>query len=226
MSIAFNIQKIKEQLPASVQLVAVSKTHPPEAVMEAYNTGQRIFGESKVQELVDKQSVLPKDIKWHMIGHLQSNKVKDVVPFVDLIHSVDSYKLLSIIDKEAGKIQRTVNFLLQVHIADEITKFGFTEEELIELLKSDEFKTLLHIRICGLMGMATFTNDIQKVRNEFKNLKRIFDKIKADYFIDTPDFKQLSMGMSDDYPIAIEERSTLIRVGSAIFGTRYYNKDE
>jgi PLP dependent protein len=222
MSTAVRLQQIKDTIPPHVTLVAVSKTHPAAVIQEAYSAGQRHFGENKVQELKQKAGQLPHDIVWHMIGHLQTNKVKSIVSFVGLIHSVDSFNLLMAINKEAKKANRVLDCLLQVHIARESTKFGFTEDELIELLVLPDFLRLDHIRICGLMGMATFTNDVNQVKLEFQGLKRLFDRIKQNYYNDAPHFQILSMGMSDDYHIAIGEGSTLIRVGSAIFGARDY----
>ena len=218
MYISENFREIKESIPENVKLVVVSKTHSAEKIMEVYDTGHRIFGESKVQELLIKQNALPTDILWHFIGHLQTNKVKQIVSFVDLIHGVDSLKLLDCINKESKKTDRTVNCLLQIHIAEETTKFVFLEEELIELLSSGIINSLNNISICGLMGMATFTEDQQQVRAEFKNLKRIFERVKSMFFSDNEKFKELSMGMSDDFKIAIEEGSSMIRVGSSIFG--------
>ena len=223
MSIQNNLKRIQDSIPDCVKLVAVSKTHPEELIFEAYQAGQRIFGESKVQELIVKAEHLPDDILWHFIGHLQSNKVKQIVPIVELIHGIDSYKLLQVIDNESKIINRKVNCLLQVHISEEITKFGFLEDELYFLLSSSEFKAFENVNICGLMGIATFTNDKDKIRSEFKNLKRIFDYVKSNYFPDSECFNELSMGMSDDYDIAIEEGSSMIRVGSSIFGVRNYN---
>ena len=218
--IADNLKKIKSQLPAHVKLVVVSKTIPANGMMEAYKAGQRIFGENKVQELITKYPKLPKDIEWHMIGHLQSNKVKYIVPFVSLIHSVDSKKLLEAIDKEGNKIGRIIDCLLQVHIAAEETKFGFDEVELEALLKSDSFKMLQNVKICGLMGMATYTDDNFKIRKEFKRLADILNTLKLEYFGQNSSFKELSMGMSSDYQIAIESGSTIVRIGSEIFGKR------
>jgi pyridoxal phosphate enzyme (YggS family) len=220
MHIENNIKSLLQSLPKSCSLIAVSKTHPPEKVLEAYNAGQRKFGENKVQELTQKYEVLPKDIEWHMIGHLQSNKVKFIVPFVTLIHAVDSLKLLVEIDKQAQKVNRIINCLLQVHIADEETKFGFSENELIDLIKSDEFKKLTFVKIEGLMGMATLTENEAQIRNEFRSLKSIFEKINLMKLSGNIAMNELSMGMSSDYKIAMEEGSTMIRVGSAIFGTR------
>jgi len=203
-----------------VQLVCVSKFNPKESILEAYETGERIFGESKVQELCDKQETLPQDICWHFIGHLQTNKIKYIVPFVSLIHGVDSFKLLAEIDKQAAKTGKTVNCLLQIHIAQEETKFGFSADELLEMLRVGEWQGLKNIRICGLMGMATFTDNHEKIRTEFRGLKMLFEQVKTTYFASDPSFCELSMGMSDDYQIAIEEGSTMVRVGSLIFGTR------
>ncbi len=205
-----------------MQLVCVSKFNPNEAILEAYETGERIFGESKVQELCTKYEMLPKDISWHFIGHLQSNKIKYIVPFVQLIHGVDSYKLLTEINKIAEKHEKRVNCLLQVHIAKEETKFGFSADELFETLNTKEWKHLNNIQICGLMGMATFTDNKVQINSEFKYLKSLFDQIKNDFFVEDKSFCELSMGMSDDYQIAIEQGSTLVRVGSLIFGARNY----
>ncbi len=220
MPIPDNLNQIKKELPETVKLVAVSKTKSVEAILEAYNAGHRSFGENKAQELSEKYPLLPKDIKWHFIGHLQSNKVKYIAPFVNLIHSVDSVKLLGEINKHAQKNDRVIDCLLQFHIATEETKFGLNLREAISILESDYFKSLLNVRIVGIMGMATFTDDHDLVRREFKSLKESFDHMKANYFSKVASFKEISMGMSDDYPLAIEEGSTLIRVGSAIFGSR------
>ncbi len=217
-----NLQKIRSEIPPHVTLVAVSKTHPPEAVMEAYRAGQRVFGENKVQEMCAKFEQLPKDIEWHMIGHLQSNKVKYIVPFVHLIHGVDSFKLLTAINKEAAKQNRPVNCLLQVYIAQEETKFGFEKEEILELVRNRAFDTLPFVRVHGLMGMASNTMNETIVRNEFKALKQLFGELKSKGAFDDS-FSVLSMGMSGDYQIAIEEGSTMVRVGSSIFGARSYN---
>jgi PLP dependent protein len=222
MSITTNLQSIRTHIPAHVRLVCVSKFNPNESIAEAYTSGERIFGESKVQELCGKYETLPKDISWHFIGHLQSNKIKFIIPFVSLIHGVDSYKLLNEINKQAEKQGKIVNCLLQVHIAKEETKFGFSAVELLEMLTSPEWKTLKNIQISGLMGMATFTNKRQQIRSEFKTLKTLFDKTKNDFFSSSNSFTELSMGMSDDFLIAIEEGSTLVRVGSSIFGSRNY----
>jgi len=222
MHISENISSLRKNIPANVQLVCVSKFNPNESITEAYEKGERIFGESKVQELCEKYESLPKDISWHFIGHLQSNKIKYIVPFVSLIHGVDSFKLLTEIDKQASKLGKTVNCLLQVHIAREETKFGFSGEELVEMLEAGEWKSFKSIQLCGLMGMATFTNNSEQVRSEFRYLKMLFNQVKSIYFTNESSFCELSMGMSDDYQIAIEEGSTLVRVGSLIFGHRNY----
>ncbi|MCD8177846.1 MAG: YggS family pyridoxal phosphate-dependent enzyme [Tannerellaceae bacterium] len=220
MSIAGNITQIKKSLPKGVTLVAVSKFHPVEALTEAYEAGQRIFGESRAQELKAKQAVLPNDIEWHFIGPLQSNKVKDMAAYIHTIHSIDSLKLLQEVNKQALKHNRIIQVLLEIHVAKEESKHGFSAEEVRKLLANEEWKTLTHIRISGLIGMATFTEDENQVRSEFRQLKELFDSIRKTYFPDDPEFSTLSMGMSDDYPIAIAEGSTMIRVGSKIFGER------
>jgi pyridoxal phosphate enzyme (YggS family) len=212
-----NLLAIKNSIPSHVTLIAVSKTNPTQAILEAYEAGQRIFGENKVQELVEKYESLPKDIEWHMIGHLQSNKVKYIASFVKLIHGVDSLKLLQEINKRAEQNNRIIDCLLQIHVAKEETKFGFDEKEVIEALQSEEFKKMNNIKIVGLMGMATNTNDESQIRKEFKSLKKIFQKLSTLNF----QLSTLSMGMSSDYKLAIEEGSTMIRVGSSIFGERY-----
>ncbi len=222
MSIPENIRKLNAEIPGHVSIIAVSKRKPVEDIMQAYKAGHRIFGENRVQELIAKQPLLPGDIKWHMIGHLQTNKVKDIAGFIDMIHSVDSLKLASAIDGEALKNGRVIRVLLQVHIADEESKFGLSEEALNGLLASPEFSALKNIRIDGLMGMATYTEDMEKVRLEFRCLRDIFSRVKNVYFAGTDDFRQISMGMSGDYGIAIEEGSTMIRVGTLIFGARTY----
>lgn len=219
MSVAENINKIKAQLPATVTLVAVSKTKPVTDLMQAYNAGQRVFGENKIQEMTDKWSQMPKDIQWHMIGHVQTNKVKLMAEYVNLIHGVDSLKLLAEINKQAIKYNRSVNCLLQLHIAAEETKFGLDEVELYQILNSDEFKQMQNINISGLMGMATFTSDQKQISKEFSNLKAIFDKIQL-LKSQNSTFDTLSMGMSGDYLLAITCGSTMIRVGSSIFGSR------
>ncbi len=225
MSVSDNLNKVKQHVPSHVTLVAISKTHPVDQIMEAYNAGQRVFGENKVQEMVSKQEAMPKDIQWHLVGHLQSNKIKYIAPFVTLIHSVDSLKLLVAINKEAVKADRVIDCLLQVYIAEEETKFGLSVEELTELLESEEYKQLTHVRVCGVMGMATFTDNEDQIRKEFKSLKTIFTNLKNSYFPNTDSFRHISMGMSGDYAIAIEEGSTMIRVGSSIFGHRAYNSN-
>jgi len=217
-----NILSVRSELTEGVRLVAVSKFHPVEDLQSAYDAGQRIFGESHAQEVMAKESVLPKDIEWHFIGHLQTNKIKYIAPFISLIHSVDSLKLLKEIDKHAMKNGRVINCLLQIHIAQEDTKFGLTEEELTCLLESEEYRALSNIRIDGLMCMATNTDDEGLIRQEFKQMKQIFNKIKEKYFPESEHFCELSMGMSDDYHIAMQEGSTLVRVGSKIFGMRNY----
>ena len=222
MSIKEQLATVKSTLPTTTRLIAVSKTKPVEDLQQAYDAGQRVFGENKALEMRDKHEVLPKDIEWHFIGHLQTNKIKYIVPFVSLIHSVDSLNLLKEINKEAAKKGRVIDCLLQFHIASEDTKFGLDYTEAEALLNSEEYASMENIRIVGVMGMATFTNDTDKVRAEFRNLKTIFDKLKEKYFADSDSFKEISMGMSDDYKIAIEEGSTLVRVGSAIFGARNY----
>lgn len=217
-----NIETIKATLPERTRLIAVSKTKPVEMLQEAYDAGQRLFGENKAQEMRDKHEVLPGDIEWHLIGHLQTNKVKYIASFVRMIHSIDSLQLLQTVEKEAIKHDRIIDCLLQFHIASEETKFGLSLDEAIELLNSNEYKSLSHIRICGVMGMATNTDDTTLVRSEFANLRHIFETLKRDYFADNDSFCELSMGMSHDYPIAVEEGATLVRVGSSIFGARFY----
>jgi pyridoxal phosphate enzyme (YggS family) len=219
MSITENLLKIKSKLPQNVTLVAVSKTKPLSDLLEAYDTGQRIFGENKIQEMASKYDEMPKDIEWHMIGHIQRNKVKYMAPFVSLIHGVDSLRLLAEINKQALKNNRIIDCLLQVKIASEESKFGLSENEVLNLLDSEEIKTFQNIKIIGLMGMATFTNNQEQLQKEFEILKCIFDNLthlnSTNY-----NLKTLSMGMSDDYPIAIKNGSTMIRVGSSIFGKR------
>lgn len=215
------LNKILQQLePTHTKLIAVSKTHPPERVLELYNQGQRSFGENKVQELTAKYEALPKDIEWHLIGHLQTNKVKYIAPFVACIQSVDSLKLLSEIDKQAAKHGRVIDCLLQFHIAEEETKFGLDETEAAELLESEEYQSMQNIRITGVMGMATFSDNPTQVRKEFQHLKRIFDGLKTRYFKDQSSFQEISMGMSGDYQLAVEEGSTMVRVGTLLFGAR------
>lgn len=221
MGIAENILKLKAELPASVCLVAVSKTHPGEAVMEAYNAGHRVFGENKVQELTCKYEALPRDIEWHFIGHLQTNKVKYIAPFVSLIHGVDSLKLLKTIDKEGAKIGRTIPCLLQFHIAAEETKFGLDLGEARALLQSADFAAMANVVVRGVMGMATYTDNDAQIRKEFGQLKSNFSHLKAEFFGDKDSFSEISMGMSGDYELAVAEGSTMVRVGSRIFGSRY-----
>jgi len=220
MNINIKITNLKQTLPSDCKLIAVSKTQPIEKLAEAYAAGQRVFGENKVQEIVPKFEALPKDIEWHMIGHLQSNKVKYIAPFIHLIHSVDSSKLLEEINKQAMKSVRTIPCLLQLHIAREETKFGFSEHEVMELFQSPSFKNFQNIKIVGLMGMATFSDNPEQVRAEFRSLKTFFDHLKEFSLPPRVEMKELSMGMSGDYKIAIEEGSTMVRVGSAIFGSR------
>jgi pyridoxal phosphate enzyme (YggS family) len=219
MNISDKIKEINSTLPETTQLVAVSKFHPVAAILEAYNAGQRIFGESKAQELTEKQNLLPKDIEWHFIGHLQTNKVKYIIPFISLIHSVDSIKLLEEINRQAEKQHLTINCLLEIYIAQEETKYGFSIEEVRSLFEENAFEKFDHIVIKGFMGMASLTDDTQRIRKEFHTLSSFFNEIKEKY---APHFDTLSMGMTDDYKIAIAEGSTLIRIGSYIFGNREY----
>lgn len=215
-----NLVNVQNSLLENVKLIAVSKTKPANDIQTLYNAGQRAFGENKVQELVEKYEVLPKDIEWHLIGHLQSNKVKYIAPFVHLIHGVDSFKLLKEINKEGVKCKRIIPCLLQFHIAQEETKFGFSFEEAQEMLESNEFVELQHVAIHGVMGMASFTEDENQIHEEFQTLHNYFQLIKSHYFKFNPEFKELSMGMSGDYKIAMDEGSTMVRVGSTIFGSR------
>ena len=220
MSIAENIARIKASLPEQTKLIAVSKTKPAEIILEAYHSGQRAFGENKVQEMVQKSESLPADIEWHFIGHLQSNKVKYLAPFVHMIHAVDSLKLLKTIDREAAKCNRVLPCLLQFHIAQEESKFGMDLQEASQLLSSEEFKSLNHVTIAGVMGMATFTENQEQVRSEFRKLRHIFNELKKQFFAESSFFNELSMGMSDDFMLATEEGSTMVRIGSTIFGAR------
>ena len=220
MSIVENLRNLLTKIPSNVKLIAVSKTKPAEQIAEIYNFGHKVFGENRAQELSEKYKILPKDIEWHMIGHLQTNKVKYIAPFVHLIHGVDSFKLLQFVDKEAAKCDRIINCLLQFHIAKEETKFGFDMVEANQMLESTDFATLQNINIVGVMGMATFTENTQLVRDEFKELVYIFNQLKKTYFLNKIDFKEISMGMSGDYKIAIEEGATMVRIGSLIFGGR------
>lgn len=218
-----NLNIVKASVPSNVTLIAVSKTKSVSDLQEAYDAGQRIFGENKALEMRDKHQVLPNDIQWHFIGHLQTNKIKYIAPFVTLIHAIDSLSLLEAVNKEAAKNNRVIDCLLQFHIAQEETKFGLDMEEAKSMLESESYKNLNNINICGVMGMATFTDNAAQVRDEFKNLKNIFETLKENYFKENDSFKEISMGMSDDYPIAIEEGATMVRVGSKIFGARNYN---
>ena len=218
MSITENLASIKKTIPERVTLVAVSKTKPNEALLEAYEAGQRVFGENKVQEMVQKWETLPKDIQWHMIGHVQRNKVKYMAPFVSLIHGVDSFRLLKEINKQAENHDRVIDCLLQMHIAKEETKFGLDDEELEALLTDSEFSNLKNVRIVGLMGMATFTDNQDQIQSEFAYLKSKYDWVAKQL----PEINTLSMGMSGDYAIAIDEGSTMVRIGSSIFGSRQY----
>jgi len=223
MGIAENLSRLHREIPEEVKIVAVSKTMPVSAILEAYHAGQRAFGENKAQELAEKQKQLPPDLEWHMIGHLQTNKVKLIVPFIHLIHSVDSLKLLTVINAEAGSINRRVDCLLQMRIASEETKFGMTGEDLEQLMISAQYQTMRHIRITGLMGMATFTTNMKQVKHEFLRLTDFFSTCKSSWFKDDSAFREISMGMSGDYPMALEAGSTMVRVGSLIFGERNYN---
>lgn len=222
MGIVDNLNAIKKQLPGNVALVAVSKTKPEEMILEAYHAGHRDFGENKVQDLVSKQENLPGDIRWHMIGHLQSNKVKYLAGFVHMIHGVDSLKLLNMINKEALKHNRVIDCLLQLHIAKEDTKFGLSREEIMDLVDSDSFVRMKNIRIRGVMGMATYTENMEQIREEFRLLKRIFEELRVSVFSGSAYFDQRSFGMSGDYKLAVEEGSTMVRIGSLIFGLRNY----
>jgi pyridoxal phosphate enzyme (YggS family) len=215
-----NIKLLNSGLPSGVRLVAVSKTMPVTDILQAYDAGQRCFGENRVQELLNKKSLLPSDIEWHLIGHLQSNKVKSVVPFISMIHSVDSYKLLAAINNEASKAGRRIDCLLQLHIAMEETKSGFSLNEIEEMAENHNLKALKNVRVCGMMGMATFTSDEEQIGKEFAFLRSCFDRISKKYFTDNPHFREISMGMSEDYKIAVREGSTLVRIGSLIFGKR------
>ncbi len=220
LDIASNIRKLRQQIPETVKIVAVSKTNPVPAVMEAYNAGHRIFGENRVQELLQKKDLLPADIEWHFIGHLQTNKVKQIVPVAAMIQSVDSFRLLKTINAEASKINRKVNCLLQFFIAEEETKYGFSLDEAEEMLGSDEFREMRWVKICGVMGMATFSEDAAQIRREFGNLAGCYKRLKSRYYAEEESFREISMGMSGDYEIAIGEGSTMVRIGSLIFGSR------
>lgn len=222
MSISQNIVQLKASLPANVTLVAVSKFHPAEALKEAYDAGQRVFGESRAQELTAKQKVLPGDIEWHFIGPLQSNKVKDIAPFIHTIHSIDSFRLLQEVNKQAAKNSRVIRVLLEIHVAQEDTKHGLTPDECRELLQNEQLDELGNIQIAGLMGMATYTDDTTLIEQEFHLLHELFSELKAIYFKGNDNFAVLSMGMSHDYHVAIRQGSTMIRVGTSIFGEREY----
>lgn len=219
--IARNIITLREEIPANVRIVAVSKLKSADDILKAYNTGQKIFGENRVQELVRKYNSLPRDIEWHFIGHLQSNKVRQIASFVNMIHSVDSFRLLQVIDREAAKAGRIIDCLLQFYIATEETKYGFSLSEVLEMLESEDFQKLKNIRICGVMGMASFIDDDDQIRREFMYLSECFRRLKDEFFSGDDAFKELSMGMSGDYKIALEEGSTIVRLGSTIFGSRY-----
>jgi len=221
MSVTENLNIINWNLPKGTRLVAVSKFHSVERIMDVYKAGQRVFGESRVQELIEKQKVLPKDIEWHFIGHLQTNKIRFIVPFVSLIHGIDSVKLLKEIDREGKKINRVIPCLLQLHIAQEKSKLGFTTRECMDFFKSGEWIDLKFVRLKGFMGMATLTGNEKQIRSEFKTLSSFFKEIKSSWFPSDASFCEISMGMSDDYLIAVGEGSTLVRIGSAIFGSRY-----
>jgi pyridoxal phosphate enzyme (YggS family) len=221
--IAENLHKVLSTIQPGIRLVAVSKFHPVSALQEAYDAGQRVFGESHVQELVEKQQLLPKDIEWHFIGHLQTNKVKYMASFISLIHAVDTMKLLKEIDKQAERNNRIIDCLLQIHIAKEETKFGFTPDELRTMLQEGEWKQFSHVRICGLMCMASNTDDVKQIADEFESVRMLFQEIKNDFFPTEETFKELSMGMSGDYEIAQQHGSTMVRVGTMIFGERNYS---
>jgi pyridoxal phosphate enzyme (YggS family) len=219
--ISSNISSLRAELPSSVKLIAVSKTKSVNDIIDAYNTGQKFFGENRVQELLDKKAHVPSDVEWHLIGHLQTNKVKYIVPFISMIQSVDSFKLLNVINNEALKINRVVNCLLQIHIAEEETKYGFSMAEIKSVIDAGGFDGLRFVRICGVMGMATFTEDLSQVRKEFRSLMDYFKILKAGYFNSQIHFREVSMGMSGDYKIALEEGSTMVRIGSLLFGERH-----
>ena len=217
-----NIRQVLDSLPEGVRLVAISKYHPKEYIEAAYAEGQRIFGESHEQELRQKVDELPKDIRWHFIGHLQTNKVKYIAPYITMIEAVDSLKLLREIDKQAAKNGRVIDVLLELHIAEEETKYGLTPDALRELLKGGEWRSLEHVRICGLMMMASYVDDMEQIRSEFRLARSLFDEVKADYFADAEYFCERSWGMSHDYLIACQEGSTMVRIGTTIFGPRIY----
>ena len=223
MYIAEQIKRLRGELPEGVSLLAISKYQPIEALQEAYDAGQRMFGENHIQEMAAKAAVLPKDIAWHFTGHVQTNKIKYMASFVSLIHAVDSFRLLREINKYAAKHDRIIDCLLQIHIAQEDTKYGLTVEECRELLATEPWRELTNVHIVGLMAMGSNTDDMEQVRGEFRQMKQLFDEVKTTYFADDSSFCQLSEGMTDDYPIAIEEGSTIVRIGSMIFGDRVYH---
>ncbi|MBQ9584563.1 MAG: YggS family pyridoxal phosphate-dependent enzyme [Muribaculaceae bacterium] len=222
MSIAQNLQHITEQLPAGIKLVAVSKFHPVERIMEAYDAGQRIFGENRAQELAAKAPQMPTDIEWHFIGHLQKNKVRMIMPWVSTIQSIDSTQLLQLVDKEAARIDRHVDVLLQLHVAKEQTKSGFAVDEILEAAENGAFNNLSNVTITGVMAMATFTDDMDQVASEFELVHNTFRTLREKYFASNPAFKEISMGMSDDWPVAVKHGATLVRIGTDIFGQREY----
>lgn len=217
-----HLRQVLDRLPQGVRLVAISKYHPNEYIEAAYGEGQRIFGESHEQELREKHATLPADIEWHFIGHLQTNKVKYIAPYVTMIEAVDSLKLLREIEKQAAKNNRVIDVLLELHIAEEETKYGLTVDECRQLLADGEWRQMEHVRICGVMMMASYVDDEEQIRAEFRTAKKLFDELKAQYFADVPYFKERSWGMSHDYPIAVEEGSTMVRIGTTIFGPRVY----
>ena len=222
MSIAENLSELHSQIPDGVQLVAVSKFHPVQRLMEAYNAGQRIFGENRAQELVQKAPLMPQDVQWHFIGKLQTNKVRMIMPHVAMIQSIDSIKLLQLVDKEAARINRKVNVLIQLHVAQETTKSGFTVQEVLEAAEAGQLQGYENVTICGVMGMATFTSDQEQVAHEFALIKETFNTLKSKHMTDNPHFTQVSMGMSDDWPLAVQQGSTIVRIGTHIFGPREY----
>lgn len=221
-TIGERLNAIKSSLPPEICLVAVSKFHSVESIREAYIAGQRVFGESKAQELVQKKAELPDDIQWHFIGHLQSNKIKYIAPFISMIHSIDSFKLLSEVNKVAARENRIIRCLLQIHVAEEETKFGFSPNECIDMLRGGAWRDLRNVSICGIMGMASFTDNQAQIMEEFNSLSSLFHILKEEFFTDNVAFKEISMGMSHDYPLAVKAGSTMVRVGSSIFGERVY----
>lgn len=222
MYISEQISRLRAELPEGVRLLAISKYQPIEAIREAYDAGQRMFGENHIQEMAAKAAVLPKDIEWHFTGHVQTNKIKYMAPFVSLVHAVDSFRLLRELDKHAAKHNRCIDCLLQIHIAQEDTKYGLSVDECRDLLATESWRELKHVRIVGLMAMGSNTDDMEQVRGEFRQMKQLFDELKQTYFAEEASFCHLSEGMTDDYPIAIEEGSTIVRIGSKIFGDRVY----